>query len=267
MGIGRSTLLGIALWCGFSQTAQAGAWNQNAGEGLVITTSGWFHASDLFQGDDVRVDFNGFTKTEMRLWLESGLTQNLTLVVNGAYQDLDYRDNLNVIKYEGFDDVDIGVQWQVVRKEGLAAAIRASYVIDSRIDNRFLDVQSNGDTLEFRALLGQSRETLIGDFFHDTQLAARMGYQGQFDSVHGTFTLGYKPTERYSLMAQGFADYTQSLADDGDRNQDRSQISGQLSLVHQFKPGRYAQIGGKMTFDGKNAVKERALLFSVWTEY
>lgn len=253
--------------CGFAQTAQAGAWNQQAGEGLVITTSGWFHASDLFQDDDVRVDFLGYTKTELRLWLEAGLTKDFTLVVNGAYQDLDYRDNLNAITHEGFDDVEIGLQWQLARKEGLVAAIRASYVIDSRIDDRFPDIQSNGDTVELRALFGQSRETSIGDFFHDTQVAARVDYLGQLDGVFGTFTLGYKPTDRYTVMAQGFADYTENLADDGSRDQIRSQISGQLSLVHQFKPGRYAQIGGKLTFDGRNAVKERALLFSVWTEY
>jgi len=255
MRIGQSILVGFGVLCGFTQTAWAGAWNQQAGEGLVITTSGWFHASDLFQDDEVRVDFLGYTKTELRV------------VVNGAYQDLDYRDNLNAITHEGFDDVEVGVQWQLARKEGLAAAIRASYVIDSRIDDRFPDIQSNGDTVELRALFGQSRETNIGDFFHDTQLAARVDYTGQLDGVFGTFTLGYKPTDRYNIMLQGFADYTQNLADDGSRDQIRSQISGQLSLVHQFKPGRFAQIGGKVTVDGRNAVKERALLFSVWTEY
>lgn len=251
----------------FTPSAEAGAWNQKPGEGLIITTSGWYHADDLFQDDTVRVDFLGYTKTETRIWIESGLTKKLTFVGNTAYQDLDYRDDVSRITYQGLGDIELGVQWQVKRKEGLAASLRMSYIIDSGLDNRFPDVQSNGDTVEFRALLGQSRETLIGDFFHDTQVAIRVDTLGIFDSVHGTATLGYKPTDKWSVMAQGFADYTENLATDGSRDQIRSQISGQLSLVHQFKPGRYAQLGGKLALDGRNAVKERALIIGVWTEY
>lgn len=267
MRLSFSIILAILCVALSFQTAEAGAWNQRAGEGQVIVTTGWFHAADLFQDDIVQTDFLGYTKTETRVWVESGLTKDFTLVANGAYQILDYRDGLNNISYQGLDDIEMGVQWELKRKEGLAASVRASYVLDSGLDNRFADIQSNGDTVELRALLGQSQETFLGDFFHDTQLAVRFDGAGMFDSVHGTFTLGYKPTDRLMFMAQGFADHTENVSDEGDRTQIRSQISGQLSVVHQFKPGKHMQIGGKLALDGRSAVKDRALLIGVWTEY
>lgn len=267
MRLSFSVFCGCALALLGSAEASAGAWNQNPGEGQAIVTTGWFHASDIFQDDIVQVDFLGYTKIETRLWLEAGLTSDITLVLNGALQSLDFRDSLNDITFQGLDDIEVGLQWQLKRSENLAASIRASYVIDSEIDDRFPDIQSNGDTVELRALLGQSQETLIGDVFHDTQLAVRVNGDGVFDSVHGTFTLGYKPTDRTIIMLQGFADHTENNSSFGDRTQIRSQTSGQLSIVRQFQPGRYIQIGGKYAIDGRNAVRERALIIGVWTEY
>lgn len=267
MRLGTSTCWACVMATFGPVAAHAGAWNQAAGEGQAIVTTGWFHASDIFQDDIVEVDFLGYTKVETRLWLESGLTSDLTLVVNGALQTIDYRDSLNDITFQGFDDIEIGVQWELKRSENLVASLRASYVIDSQIDNRFPDIQSNGDTVELRALLGQSRETIIGDVFHDTQLAVRVDGDGVFDSVHGTFTLGYKPTNRLMFMLQGFADHTENISSFGDRPLIRSQTSGQFSVVRQFRPGRYIQIGGRMAVDGRSAVKDRALIIGAWTEY
>jgi len=150
----------------FSERAYAGAWNQRAGEGQVISTSYWSNAGQIFNEGDSRFDF------------------------------------------EGLDDVELGLQFKTHAREGLSTAIRLSYVIDSRLDNQAVDVLRGGDQYELRALIGQSRETLLGDFFYDAQMAVRTEGFEKVDVLQTALTLGFKPTERWLLMSQSYLNFS-----------------------------------------------------------
>ncbi|MEP4051826.1 MAG: hypothetical protein ABJN22_06250 [Litorimonas sp.] len=251
----------------FSRQANAGAWNQRAGEGQVISTSSWSNAGQIFNDDYEAVPLRGFTKTETRLYIEQGVTEWLTLVGNGGLQTLNFRDGDSRFDFDGLDDIELGGQFKVYAREGFASAIRASYIIDSQLDNRAVDVLRGGDQIELRGLIGQSRETLLGDFFYDAQIAARTESFTQLDGAQGALTLGYKPTHRWLVMSQTYLNFSNNDRVDGFDVPEQTQLTSSLSIARQYKPGRYIQLGAGQSLLGQNIVKERNLFIGVWTEY
>jgi len=207
----------------FSERAYAGAWNQRAGEGQVISTSYWSNAGQIFNEDYEAVPLQGFTKTETRFYIEQGFTDWLTFVGNTGIQTLNFRDNDSRFDFDGLDDVELGLQFKTHAREGLSTAIRLSYVIDSRLDNQAVDVLRGGDQYELRALIGQ--------------------------------------------RSQSYLNFSNNDKDDGFEVPEQTQLTSQLSLARQYKPGRYIQLGGGQTLFGQNIVKERSLFIGIWTEY
>ena len=250
-----------------ASSAHAGAWNQRAGEGQVISTSSWAHAGQIFNDDFEAVPLTGFTKTETRLYLEQGVTDWLTLVGNTAFQTLNFRDGDSRFNFDGLDDIELGVQFKTHARKDLATSIRVSYIIDSALDNQAIDVLRGGDQIELRALIGQSRETLIGDFFYDAQLALRSEALSDIDGVQAALTSGYKPKDRWLFMAQSFLNFSDSERIDGFVVPEQLQLNAQISGAHQYQPGRYIQIGVGKTLAGQNIVKERSVFIGLWTEY
>ena len=260
-------LIVFLLWLFVHDQAHAGAWNQRAGEGQIISTSYWSHAGQIFNDDFDAEELRGFTKTETRLYIEQGVTSWLTLVGNSGLQSLNFRDGESRFDFEGLDDVELGLQLKVHAKKDFASSLRLSYIIDSRLDNQAVDVLRGGDQYEFRGLIGQSRETLIGDFFYDAQLAFRTEKFSALDGVQSALTLGFKPTSRWLLTSQSFFNFSNSERVDGFNVPDQTQLISQLSIARQYKPGRYIQLGTGRTLIGQNIVKERNVFIGLWTEY
>lgn len=259
----------IALGFGLiiSQPAYAGAWNQRAGEGQVISTSYWSNAGQIFNEEYDSVPLRGFTKAETRLYIEQGVTEWLTFVGNGGFQTLNFRDDDSRFDFDGLDDIELGLQIKTYAREGLATSIRFSYVIDSQLDNQAVDILRGSDLYELRTLIGQSRETLIGDVFYDAQVAVRTENFQRVGVAQAALTLGYKPTERWLVMSQTYLNFSESDEVDGFAVPEQTQLTTQISLARQYKPGRYIQLGGGQTVFGQNIVKERSLFIGIWTEY
>mgnify|MGYP000580827372 CR=1 FL=1 len=254
-------------WVLSASAAHAGAWNQRAGEGQVITTSSWTHASKIYDDDYNAVPLTGFTKTETRLFIEQGVTDWLTLVGNGGFQTLNFRDGDSRFDFDGLDDLEVGAQVDTYSRPGLATSIRLSYIIDSKLDNRSIDVLRGGDLVELRGLVGQSKETLIGDFFYDAQFALRTENFAKVDAAQAAFTVGVKPTERWLLMSQTFANFSEGETVDGFLASEQYQLNSQMSVAKQYRPGRYIQLGVGQTLSGRNIVKERSVFLGMWTAY
>ena len=261
-------LLSVSVVCWLNcQSAYAGAWNQRAGEGQVISTSSWSHAGEIFDDDSEAVPLRGFTKTESRLYIEHGATDWLTLIGNTSLQTLNFRDGDSRFDFDGFDDIELGLQFRLHSAEGISAAIRASYIIDSRLDNQAVDVLRGGDQYELRALIGQSRQTSVGSVFYDAQLALRSEAFESVSQVQSALTLGYKPTDRWLLLSQNFFNSADSEVVDGFPVPAQEQFMSQISIARQYKPGRYVQLGAGRTLFGRNIVKERSVFIGLWTEY
>jgi len=249
------------------ESAYGGAWNQKAGEGQVISTSVWGHANRIFDDDFEAIPLTGFTKVETRFYVEQGITDWLTFVGNSAIQTLNFRDDESQFDFEGLDDVELGMQFRMFAKEGFSSSMRLSYIFDSQLDGQVADILGGGDQFELRGLIGQSRETVLGDFFYDAQIALRTE---DFERLNGgeiTLTGGFKPTHLWLTMVQLYANLSEIGEVDGFDVPKQLQINTQISLARKYKPGRYVQFGFGKTIFGQNIVKERSVFMGLWVEY
>jgi len=87
------------------------------------------------------------------------------------------------------------------------------------------------------------------------------------DQAQAAVTLGYKPTQRWLLMAQSYAIVSAGEVVEGFRVPEQLEVSSHMSLARQFRPGRYVQLGVGQTIFGRNIVKERSVFIGLWTEY
>jgi hypothetical protein len=68
-------------------------------------------------------------------------------------------------------------------------------------------------------------------------------------------------------MSQTYLNVSENDEVDGFPVPEQTQLTSQLSIARQYKPGRYVQFGAGQTLFGQNIVKERSLFIGIWTEY
>jgi hypothetical protein len=104
--------------------AHAGAWLQEAGAGLYILSYRHVDLGRAYGDDGGRLD-DPFTKREIELYGETGLTDDLTLVTKARW--LSARTAFD--STQGFGDGEIGLRAPLWRGEWLVASAQATAII------------------------------------------------------------------------------------------------------------------------------------------
>lgn len=256
------------IFFGTAQIAHAGAWNLPKNEGQIIVTGAFTRGNSIFDDDGNRQDAN-FSKTETRIFFEHGLTERWTLTVNSALQMSQFESDQSAFNFDDFDDTELGLRYQLKRKQGLALSLQASYIIDGGPADNILDIGGSRDIIELRALWGRSYETKRwGDVFFDAQIAGRLRINdGQYDSTRADLTLGYKPSPKWFIIMQNFSTLREAETDLDLTVPEQFQFKSNISLGYEYKPKRAVQIGYSETLFGRNIVKERGFFISTWLKY
>lgn len=248
-------------------TAHAGAWNLPPGDGQIITTYNQTQANDAYTDiEDLDTDVK-FTKTEMRVFYEHGLTQHLTAVVNVAHQMIAFEGLQSSINFSDFDKTELGLRYEIKRREGLAVSVQASYILGGGPPESILDIGSRQDSFELRGLWGQSKEFENDVIFFDAQAAIRARNTDKIEEWRTDLTLGWKDKKKFMALLQGY--YTERAAFDRDGFvvpvQKRAKL--QASVVYEYKKNRLVQFGYLHTIGGRNIVKERTVSLGTWIRY
>lgn len=237
------------------------------GEGQVISTFNYSTANRAFSDRDDLDKSVEFAKRESRIFYEHGLTKDITFVANAAYQNIGYDGQLSTINFDGFDKTELGLRYQIKRREGLAVAVQASYVIGGGPAESIVDIGSRQDTVEFRGLWGQSKEFENSAIFFDAQAAVRGRNLERLEDWRADLTLGWKDKKKLMLLAQGFFTERDSFGRDGFVIPKQKRMKLQASLVYSYKKNRHVQIGYGHTAFGRNIVKEQSLTIGTWLRY
>ena len=250
-----------------AQTAHAGAWNLPAGEGQIISTFDYSKAKSAFT--DIEVDNNSlsFVKTEGRVFYEHGLTQKLNFVGNGAYQTLQISDGQSQTNFSDFADIELGLRYEVDRKEHSVISLQGSYIIGGGPPSSILDFNGPDDSIELRGLWGRSQAFKNSAVFFEAQGALRSKSFSNIDEWHTDFTLGYKRNDKYLLLGQLFHARRKSIEQDGFAVPTQQRVKLKLSAVYEYKKNRHVQIGYEQTIAGRNIVRERGLSVGTWLKY
>ena len=262
----KSVLLSI---CGMGwgiECAHAGAWTLPKGTGQAISSFEISSAASAFTDmGDIDVSFS---KNASRLYAEHGLTDDFTLVFNGAHQTLGFQDEQTNLNFSDFDDIEIGARYQIARPGKQAYAAQLSYIIGGGPARSILELGGNRDSVELRAIAGHS--FIVGEAyagFIDFQNALRLQEGLEISEYRNELTVGLKRKEKISLIGQLLRSELSSEEDRGFTIPVTRQLKAKLAIGYKTKKNRNFEIGYIETISGRNIVRERGVSFSTVFRY
>lgn len=243
----------LVIAAAFPCLAHAGAWPMQPGRTQVIAKYERTRADQGFNPDGVLVSVGPRRDELLSVFVEHGVTPRLTL--QGKVGVTRGRDRW--VDYEGRGPIEAGVRWTVRRddRSSLAVYVGAGEAGAGRNAGYATPGQGSLD-LEARVLYGRSGVWRGREVFVDLQ-AARLKRQGLADETRVDATLGVRPAKRWLLLAQTYAGRT-----------DRGEVSArwvktEISVVREF--GDWSlQAGWRDTASGREVVRDRGMLLSLW---
>lgn len=278
----RDCLRAIGLFCfsfagfGCSAEAIASAWSLKPADAQIIITSAQSSADTLIDSEGQTIDLTNFLKQDSRLYIEFGLFESLMFVGQAGYQTIDFEGAGSDVDFQGFDETKFGLQYEFIRKEGLAASLLVSYIVDGGLDDPRLDIGGRNDEIELRALYGRShilkrgKEEGANDWigFYDIQLGSRYDLKTDVISRYQLdVTAGLKPNDKWMGLVQLYLLSIEDQAIDLFTTPQVKQAKAELSLAYRIKPQRFIQFGVTKTLGGRNVVKEQGVFFGLWQNF
>jgi hypothetical protein len=187
----------------------AGAYGQQKGH-FFYSLQPYYYSTDQYfdEKSDLHDRGGTFTKSEMNLYMEYGLTEKDTLTVNTFYNWLTDDASGRTRKTQGFTDQEIGWQHRIFTGKNRITAIHgmviipAGYSID---DDPRLGYNRFGAEASF--LYGQSFQMSDKYGFVDLRLGYRDYFGYPSSQVRANAVIGYDILTRWQLLALGELHY------------------------------------------------------------
>lgn len=254
--------LGI-LALSLSSGALAGAWPQDKGKGLVIVTASGSDSTKGYNANGDTVDIADYKKREAFALIEYGLTDEVTLIAQPSFRHVSVQGGSTS---DGLGYTDLGARALVARGKTSVFSLQATGRIPGvRRRDTLAQVGSTGGEADFRALGGTSFKIGKADAFLEAQGAYRLRFGDPPNEIHADLTFGVRPVPRFLLLAQSFNTWSDGR---GKGVFDRYRYHNlQASAVLDLDNHWSIQAGALGTAGGKNALRERGLLFGLWRKF
>ena len=216
-------ILLIFLWS--SSQATAGAWGQKKGK-FFLSLQTYYYESSKYYNESGNLKHRGgtFRKWEINPYLEWGITNKDTLILNLFYDWLSDDVSGHTRKTQGWADTEVGWQRRLFTGKNQVFSIQGLLICPMgysiRDDPRLGYGRWGG---EIGALYGRSVKFLKHYGFLDLGFGYRW-YSGYPSSqIRPRLTLGYDVTKRLQVMGEGKLEY--GLKDGSERNLGRSLVA------------------------------------------
>ncbi len=270
MGFGKIFRFLIYL-CGFCLLywpCYGGAWPVPKGKGLVIATTLYDRANKAFDENgklDLSVDFS---KWEENLFLEYGLSNKTTLVLQTSLQDIDYFETLmsaSEVEFTGIGESYLGIRHLLWKSDNSLLSFQSGILFSG--GGEFIadaDLGLGATSFEARVLYGRGFQLSDHDGFLDLQIARRFRAREFPSEWRLEASSGVDIHKKAQFILQGFyvsAEQKYGFA----RKNERLKV--QPSFVYKKSDKTSWQFGVFQTVYGKNIIKEQGGFFSIWTRY
>ncbi len=245
--------------------ALAGAWTQQEGNGIAIATFAHSKANTRFLEDGSTSRATDFRKTEVRLYLEYGLTDWATIVAQPEWRHKKTGPARGE-EVRGLGRIDAGVRVRLWQGETSVFSVQGSARMPGASDR--LAPANGGDTeweLDGRLLFGRGFPVFGHHAFTDMQLGYRFRFGDPADELRFDLTSGIDVTPSILALVQSFNSVSVGRATGGFLQSREHKLSP--SLVYRFDDQWSAQIGGIATIAGQNIVEERGFFFGIWRSF
>lgn len=262
-------LVMIVTMISFATTkSHAGAWALPKGKGQIISTTTYDTAGQAYDDMWKLSRDVSFSKLDSRLFVEHGLTSKLTVVVETAYQDVDYTAREGRSQVSGVGSSSLGLRYQAWDKWGFIGSLQGSYILAGSGENiADADLGRGGNGVELRGLLGRSFKVLDRNAFADIQAAWIYRPDDNPKTYKADVTLGIDVLKKVQFLGQGFYSHTEAQVIGSDRILANDSLKAQISLIWNQSEKTSYQIGVFQTVAGRNIIREKALSVGIWRRY
>jgi hypothetical protein len=259
----RSMLLGWTAAAGLvAGSAQAAAWTQPKGGREVIVS---LHRQDSTHGFDLdgeAVDIVDYRKTELQGFAEYGLSDRLTVRVQGSVRRLRTRNARDAEP----GHFELAARYRILSGDTWVLSSESAVRLPGGDGDPGAAQRGSPDAeYDSRFLLGKSGTVAGKTVFLDLQAGVRRRDGDPPDERRLEATAGGRPTRRLMLMAQVF-DVASVGAGQG-AYQAYSYRNVQLTAVYDLPAGWSVQAGAVGTASGRNALRERGGVVAVWRRF
>lgn len=191
----------------FGAEAQGGAFTQQAGEGQAFL-SGYASEGAAYYDRRGRLTPRGrFSKRELQLYVEYGLTDALTLIGATALQRISSADEYETSRRRGFGRTELGLRARLwTDGRWVVSAQAAGALAGAKRGDGFAAVGEADDQLDARVLVARSFEAFGGHGFVDVAAGYRARAGDPADEARIDATLGWrKRGSRVLWLAQSFS--------------------------------------------------------------
>ncbi|MEM7729915.1 MAG: hypothetical protein AAF311_11680 [Pseudomonadota bacterium] len=266
MGVLRYIAVALASLA-LGQDAWASAWNPEPGHGEMVAGYVFIEADEAIgdRGETIRLDT--YTKRMTQNYATVGLTPRLAVIGTFDWQEGQIVQPGLDLTFSDPSSITAGLQYQISRREGHAAAIAVSYVAGIDLPNALITVENRRASLEARGMWGESQTWRGRNLFAEAQLAGRVRLSGGYDSAHAQLTIGLDQTERLTLFGKGrFAD----IAPGEFRRipvARQTRWEAETGAVYRFRKNDFIELSLTSVLGGRSTVLERELKIGYWRKF
>lgn len=251
--------LALALVLSWSPTARAGAWTQERGHGLVITTFTSSRADDAYDGSGARVGPRDFKKDELKTYAEYGLIRGVTLILAPSAQIVSDDASGVTRKERGLADVDLALRLRLFARGRRVISIEPHVILPGTVANKGNALLASGKTdFELRVLYGLSGQFLHKPVFFNAEAAFRSRSGAFANEWRGDLSAGIEPLPRWQIIAK-----TSSIVSTGGFSLHKAGAS----LVYALSKKLSLEASMTRAIAGRDVVREKAYVAGVWVRF
>jgi protein XagA len=261
-------LRGLALVFGLlcaPCVAWAGAWTLPEGTGQWLATIAGTSATSDFS-DSGLASTPRYSKEEMQVLIEYGLTDRLTAIFNPGLLNVDIAPPTSA-EHFGLDYTEFGVRYGFLQSPDWVVSGQATLRIPGTTDISnpaaigYTDVEA-----DFRALVGHNFYVADLPAFFDLEVAERARTDGYPSEFRFDGTIGVRIFPRWMLLVQSFNVISEGPGISifgGSYEYYKVELSALYALTDTWA----LQFGGISTYAGGNALQENGVVFAVWHQF
>ncbi len=245
--------------------AVAGSFLMNEGEGQAIVSTRMGDSVLAFDSSGFVAAAPRYRKIETSLYLEYGLTRDLTLIMSPALRDISLAPTppaTETIKAQGIGTLEGGARWRLANFDTTTVSFQALVRTPMKSDPA-LPVENRPQT-QLRLGLGAPAELFGRDGFIDISTAWIKRAEAWPDELRFDLTLGFWQTPERLLLVQ----YYNSLFPGAHANGAVPRTHKiETSTVYKLGPDWSLQMGSFLSYGGLLTRRERGSVIAVWRRF
>jgi hypothetical protein len=258
-------LAALLIWLAGSSAVLASAFNEPAGQGLVIIQGTDDHGNRSYDVKGHLIKTSPYVKHEATTYIEYGVTDWLQAIIKPDLVSTRLGGSPGG-HYTGLGTSEAGAQVRLLLFGPAVLAVQGTFQLPSTTRERNLALIGNTSrNTDGRALLGVAFNLGPRPSFLDAEAGYRVRMGGAPNEVHVDVTLGTRPVPRLLLLLQSFTTVPTSA---GSYWFPASRYTNvEASLVYDLTRRWSVQVGAFTTVEGRNALRERGIDVAVWYRF